>query len=151
MKIYIKSSLKDKYKDMLDMVEDGKLWNPLTGQMEPVSEERLNEWRNPRPDLIKGLKVDTYHIYKDGKFGWKSVNGEHFDNQRPYRNAGRYKIYLDSFRGAQLPQSRLYIVDTETGIVYEKSIIHSTSDFRRDISELVEWFNDGNTLDNIDL
>lgn len=151
MKIYIKSSLKDKYKDMLDLVEDGKLWNPLTSQMEPVSEERLNEWRNPKPDLIKDLKVNTYRIFKDGKFGWKSVNGEHFDNQRPYRNAGRYKIYLDSFGGAQLPQSHLYIVDTETGTVYEKNIIHDMGDFRRDISELVEWFKEGNTLDNIDV
>lgn len=147
MKIYIKSSLKDKHKSTLDALVDGnKLWNPLTGEYSVIPEETIEEWRNPKPDLIKDLKEDTYHIFKNGKFGWISVNGEHFDNQRPYRNAGRYKIYIDSFGGAQLPQSKVFIADTQTGTVYQTSVIHGTGDFRRDISELVEWFMDGNTL-----
>ena len=148
MKVYIKSSLKDKHKNILDLLVDGnKLWDPLEGKYRVVPEETLAEWRNPKPDLIKDLEEDTYHIFKNGKFGWISINGEHFDNQRPYRNAGRYKIYLDSFRGAQLPQSNVYIVDTQTGTVYRTNVIHGMGDFKRDISELIEWFNDGNVIE----
>ena len=148
MKVYIKSSLKDRYKSTLDALVDGnKLWNPLTGEFSVIPEETIEEWRNPKPDLISDLVPSTYYIFKDGKLGWRSINGEHFDNQKPYRNAGRYKIYINSFRGAQLPQSKLLIVDTETGVVYERSVTHGTSDFRRDIAELVEWFNDGNVIE----
>ena len=148
MKIYVKSSLKDRNKFILDNLVDGnKIWNPLSGEFDTLSDERLEELRNPKPDLISDLVPSTYYIFKNGKLGWRSINGEHFDNQKPYRNAGRYKIYINSFRDAQLPQSKLLIVDTETGVVYERSVTHGTSDFRRDIAELVEWFNDGNVIE----
>lgn len=147
MKIYIKSSLKDKYRNILDNLVDGnKIWNPCTGEFDTLSDERLEELRNPKPDLLKGLEPTTYYIFKNGKLGWRAIAGDQFDNQRPYRNAGRYKIYLNSFGGAQLPQSRLLVADTQTGVVYERTVHHGTSDFRRDIAELVEWLSEGNEI-----
>ena len=148
MKIYVKSSLKDKNKHILDNLVDGnKIWNPFTGEFDTLSDERIEALINPKPDLINDLVPSNYYIFKNGKLGWRSVTGEHFDNQKPYRNAGRYKIYLNSFRDAQLPQSDLLIADTETGVVYKRSVTHGISDFRRDIAELVEWFNDGNEIE----
>lgn len=147
MKIYVKASLKDRNKFILDNLVDGnKLWNPLEGRFDELSEERLEELRNPKPDLLADLKPDTYYFFKNGKLGWRSVNGEHTDTTRPYRNAGRYKIYVFSFADAQLPQSKVLIADTETGLVYKTSVTHSIGDFKRDIAELVEWLNDGNEL-----
>lgn len=147
MKIYVKSSLRDKNKNILDNLVDGnKIWNPISGEFDTLSDEQLEKLRNPEPDLLKGLEPTSYYIFKDGKLGWRSVNGEHFDNQRPYRNAGRYKIYVNSFGDAQLPQSSLLVADTQTGVVYKRTVHHGTSAFKRDIAELVEWFNDGNTL-----
>ena len=147
MKVYVKSSLKDRYKSTLDALVDGnKLWNPLTGEFSVIPEETIAEWRNPKPYLLEGLEPSNYYIFKNGKLGWRSVNGEHFDNQRPYRKTARYKIYLNSFRDAQLPQSSLLIADTETGIVYKRNVIHNVGDFRRDINELIEWLNDGNVI-----
>lgn len=147
MKIYIKSSLKDKNRHILDNLVDGnKIWNPLSGEFDTLSDEQLEELKNPKPDLINDLVPSNYYIFKNGKLGWRSVNGEHFDNQRPYRNAGRYKIYINSFGDAQLPQSKLLVVDTETGLVYTRSVLHNTSDFRRDIEELVEWLAEGHEI-----
>ena len=148
MKVYIKSSLKDRNKFILDNLVDGnKIWNPLSGEFDTLSDERIEALRNPKPDLLDGLKPTSYYIFKNGKLGWRAAAGDQFDNQRPYRTAGRYKIYLNSFRDAQLPQSTLLIADTETGIVYKREVLHNISDFRRDIAELVEWFNDGNVIE----
>ena len=151
MKRYIKSaelSYPNKYQQLLDNLVDGnKIWDPLEGEYKTVSEEQIAEWRNPKPELISELTPSGYYIYLNGKLGWKSVSGEHTDDTRPYRIAGRYKIYLLSFKDAQLPQSRMLIADTETGTVYERTVIHNTGDFRRDISELVEWLKAGNTLE----
>lgn len=147
MKLYIKSN---KYQNLLDNLVDGnQLWNPLEGRFETVPEETLAEWRNPKPDLLDGLNLSNYYIYRNGKLGWRSVNGEHTDNARPYRNAGRYKIYLDSYGDVQLPQSRLFVADTETGDVYERSIIHNMGDFKRDLTELIDWLREGNTLEGV--
>lgn len=145
MKRYIKSN---KYQHLLDNLVDGnKFWDPLEGEYKTVSEEQLAEWRNPKPELLNDLKPSTYYIYRNGKLGWKSVTGEHTDDTRPYRNAGRYKIYLLSFRDAQLPQSKLLIADTITGIVYGRSVVQGMGRFREDLAELVEWLKAGNTLD----
>ena len=145
MKRYIKSN---KYQHLLDNLVDGnKIWDPLEGEYKTVSEEQIAEWRNPKPVLITGLKPSNYYIYRDGKLGWRSVNGEHTDDTRPYRNAGRYKLYLLSFRNAQLPQSKLLVADTETGVIYERSVVQGMGDFRRDLAELVDWLKAGNELE----
>ena len=145
MKRYIRSN---RNQHILDNLVDGnKIWDPIDGEFKTLSEEQLAELRDPKPDLLNGLEPSTYYIYKNGKLGNRSVAGEHFDNTKPYRNAGRYKIYLLSFRDAQLPQSKLLIADTETGVIYTRSVIHDMGNFRRDLAELVDWFKAGNTIE----
>lgn len=146
MKIYIKSSLKDKHKNTLDMLVDGnKLWNPLTGEYETISEERLEEWRNPKPDLLSHLKETSRYIYKNGKLHFVSQTGEHPEDTRVYRNAGRYKIYLQSFKCA-LPYTNVIVADTQTGKVYMCSETQGMGTFKQDIEELQEYFMDGNEI-----
>ena len=145
MKRYIRSS--NRYQYILDNIVDGnKIWNPLTGEYDTLSEARLEELKNPKPVLLPDFKIDKYYVYRGGILYYVSISGEQPSDSRVYRNAGRYKIYLDSFRGAALPYSNLYVADTETGKVYKNEITQGTSDFRRDLAELVDWLREGNTM-----
>lgn len=144
MKRYIKSN---RYQNILDNLVDGnKLWNPLTGEYETVSEEQLAKLKNPEPSLLSGFTVDTTRTYRNGKMYSRAVAGEFPDDNRVYRNAGRYKLFINSFRDLTLPQSTLFVADTETGKVYRRSVIHNLGDFRRDLAELVEWLQAGNVM-----
>lgn len=147
MKLYIKS-ITNRYQNILDRLVDGnKLWNPLTGEYDTLSEERLAELRNPKPVLEPCLKFSSAYTYKNGRLYDVSRAGEAPSGDRVYRNAGRYKIYMRSFSGSALPYSRLIVADTATGEVYTSEITQGMTDFRRDIAELVEWLQDGNTIE----
>lgn len=98
------------------------------------------------PVLLDSLKLSTYYFYKNGKLYRRAVAGEFLEDDRVYRNAGRYKIYLRSFRDATLPYSKLMIADSDTGKVYAKEVTQSITDFRQDIAELVEWLKAGNEI-----
>ena len=144
MKRYIRSN---RNQHILDNLVDGnKLWNPFTGEYDTLSEEQLNNLRNPTPILLADIQPTTSRYYKDGKLFWKAVAEDRVEDTRVYRTAGRYKIYINSFPEAALPYSTLLIADTETGQVYQREVTHSTSDFRRDLNELVEWLREGNSL-----
>ena len=144
MKIYIKSN---RNQHILDNLVDGnKLWNPLTGEYDTLSEERLDELKNPKPILLPDFKLDTSRTYKGGKMWYRAAAGEHPEENRVYRNAGRYKIFINSYPDAGLPYSILFIADSETGEIYRKQITQGLGDFRRDLNELVEWLREGNTL-----
>ena len=144
MKRYIRSN---RNQFILDNLVDGnKIWNPLTGEYDTLSEERLEELRNPKPALLPDFKLDTSRTYKNGKMWYRAVAGEHPEENRVYRNAGRYKIFINSFPYAALPYSILFVADSETGKIYSQEITQSTSDFRRDLAELVEWLKAGNEM-----
>ncbi len=147
MKIYIKSN---RNQHILDNIVDGnKLWNPLTGEYDTLSEERLEELRNPKPLLLPDFKLDNSRTYKNGHMWYRSVSGESPEENRVYRNAGRYKIFINSYPDAGLPYSILFIADSETGKIYRKQITQGIGDFRRDLAELVEWLREGNTLEGV--
>ena len=146
MKRYIRSS--NRYQHILDNLENGnQLWNPLEGRFETISEEQLAEWRNPKPVLLSDFKLDTSRTYKNGKMWYRAVAGEHPEDNRVYRNAGRYKIFINSFPSAALPYSILFLADSETGKIYREEITQGTSDFRSDLAELVDWLREGNTME----
>ncbi len=147
MKIYIKSN---RNQHILDNLVDGnKIWNPLTGEYDTLSEERVEELRNPKPILLPDFKLDTSRTYKGGKMWYRAAAGEHPEENRVYRTAGRYKIFINSYPDAALPYSVLFIADSETGEVYRKDITQGISDFRRDLAELVDWLREGNTLEGV--
>lgn len=144
MKIYIKSNRNQLILD--NLVDGNKIWNPLTGEYDTLSEERLEELRNPKPIMLPDFKLDTSRTYKGGKMWYKAAAGEHPEENRVYRNAGRYKIFINSYPDAGLPYSILFIADSETGKIYRKQITQGIGDFRRDLAELVEWLRAGNEL-----
>lgn len=147
MKIYIKSN---RNQHILDNLVDGnKLWNVFTGEYETLSEEQLEELRNPKPIMLPDFKLDTSRTYKNGKMWYRAVAGEHPEDNRVYRNAGRYKIFINSYPDAGLPYSILFIADSETGKIYREEITQGMGDFRRDLAELVEWLREGNTLEGV--
>lgn len=144
MKRYIRSN---RNQHILDNLVDGnKIWNVFTGEYETLSEEQLEELRNPKPVMLPDFKLDTSRTYKNGKMWYRAVAGEQPEENRVYRNAGRYKIFINSFPYAALPYSILFLADSETGKIYSQEITQGTSDFRRDLAELVEWLNAGNEL-----
>lgn len=127
------------------------MWDPFEGKFVTMPEERLAELRTPNPEpelpaLLDGLKLSTYYFYKNGKLYRRTVAGEFPEDDRIYRNAGRYKIYLNSFRDAALPYSKLMIADSNTGKVYEKEVTQGITDFRQNITELVEWLKADNEI-----
>lgn len=127
-------------------VNDNQIWDPFEGEFVTIPEERLTELRNPEPKLWDGLELSKYYFYKNGRLYRRAVAGEFPEDDRVYRNAGRYKIYLRSFRDAVLPYSNLMIADSNTGKVYKKEVTQGITDFRRDIAELVEWLKAGNEI-----
>ena len=93
----------------------------------------------------KGIRIDS-NFYRNGKMWYRAAAGEFPDDTRVYRNAGKYKIFINSFPDLGLPQSNLYVADTKTGKVYKRSVLHNMGDFRRDLAELVEWLSAGNEM-----
>ncbi len=144
MKRYIKSN---RYQHILDNLVDGnKIWNIATGEFDTLSEERLEELRNPKPELLPRFELDTSRFYKNGKMWYKSQAGERPEDNRVYRNAGRYKIFINSFPGLASPQSRLFVADSETGKIYTKIVLQGRGRFREELAELVEWLQAGNVM-----
>lgn len=144
MKRYIRSNRNQKILD--NIVNGNQMWDPLEGRYVTIPEERLAELRNPNPILLDGLELSKYYFYKNGKLYRRAIAGEFPEDDHVYRNAGRYKIYLRSFRDAALPYSKLMIADSDTGNVYAKEVTQGITDFRQDIAELVEWLKEGNEI-----
>ena len=76
--------------------------------------------------MIDGRKAEetNYFTYKDGALYRNVAAGQILDRRRATRNAGRFKIYVDSFPNAALPYSNYYIADTKTGKVYDMEVLH---------------------------
>lgn len=147
MKIYIKSN---RNQHILDNLVDGnKLWNPLTGEYDTLSEEQLENLRNPKPVLLDQLKLTDTYVYRDNLLQVWTAAGLRKAGYRVYRLAGNYKIYINSFPNAALPYSTMYVADTEMGRVYVTELTHNTGGNKRDIDELVEWLREGNTLEGV--
>lgn len=144
MKRYIRSNRNQNILD--NLVNGNQIWDPFEGRYVTISEERLSELRNPKPALLDSLELSKYYFYKNGKLYRRTVAGEFPEDDHIYRNAGRYKIYLNSFRDAALPYSKLMIADSSTGKVYEKEVTQGITDFRQNITELVEWLKAGNEI-----
>lgn len=77
--------------------------------------------------LFAEAKETTYYTYKDGALYRNVAAGQILDRTRPTRNAGSYKVYVDSFPDAELPYSVYYIADTNTGKVYRLELTHTCS------------------------
>lgn len=88
-------------------------------------------------------KTDYYKVV-NGKLYRNVAAGLIVENRRPYRKAGSYDLYIDSFPNAALPYSNYYIADKESGSVYKSEVLQGMSDNRRYIKELVEYLKQEN-------
>ena len=79
-----------------------------------------------------------YYILIDGKMYRHLPAGDFQENRRPYRKAGNYDIYIDSFPRASLPYSKYYIADKAAKVVYETEITQGTSNEKEYLKQLVE-------------
>ena len=61
----------------------------------------------------------NYYIFKDGQLYRSVTAGQFPENRRPYRVAGDYNLYVDSFPNAALPYSKYYVANKKTGEVYQ--------------------------------
>ena len=119
---------------MKRMILSAQAWNPLTGQMEEVPDVV----KSNKPSLLSDLKLSTSYTYDNGKLYRDSAKGKIIQEDKAYRRAGNYMIYLRSFPNAAYPYSRILIADAQSGDVYEGEMPHGFNN-RRDISELVEY------------
>ena len=80
---------------------------------------------------LKSVRIEAEETngyeFKDGALYRNAVAGQFLDRTRATRNAGDYKIYIDSFPSAALPYSVYRIADTKTGKVYTFELTHYTS------------------------
>ena len=81
----------------------------------------------------------NYYVYQDKDLYRNVKAGLIAEHRRPYRVAGNYNLYVDSFPSAALPYSKYYIADKTTGDVYQAEIIQGMSNQREYISNLVEY------------
>lgn len=70
----------------------------------------------------------NYYIFKDGALYRNAYAGQFLERTRPTRNAGKYKVYVDSFSDVALPYSKYHIANTESGKVYDAEIVHGIID-----------------------
>lgn len=84
------------------------------------------------------FELSGYYRFVDGKMCRNVAAGLIPENRRPYRKAGRYNIYIDSFPDVALPYSTYYIADTVSGNVYAAEVLQGLSDNKTYIKNLVE-------------
>ena len=84
------------------------------------------------------FKKTDYYVFKDNAMHRNVAAGLIRENRRPYRLAGNYNLYIDSFPTVALPYSTYYVADKNSGEVYSCEVLHNTSDNKRFIKELVE-------------
>lgn len=110
---------------------------------ETVLESEDREIAKPKKKIIDLLgRQFTYtdsYVFKDGAMFRNVAAGLIDDKRRPYRVAGNYNIYIDSFPTAALPYSTYYIADKETGCVYRTEVLQGMSDQRQYVKDLVEY------------
>lgn len=82
-------------------------------------------------------KTDYFKLV-DGKMHRNVAAGLIPENRRPYRRAGNYDIYVDSFPTAALPYSNYYIANRLTGDVYRTEVIQGVSDNKQYLKDLVD-------------
>lgn len=79
-----------------------------------------------------------YYSYVPGEGLCRNVAaGQIPEHRRPYRVAGNYNLYIDSFPTAALPHSTYILADKTTGTVYQLEVMQGTSDERSYIRELI--------------
>ena len=100
---------------------------------------QISEQMNNDKQTFNGREYtkSNYYIFKDGQLYRNLPAGQFPENKRPYRVAGDYNLYVDSFPGAALPYSNYYVANKKTGEVY-KYEAHSYGTEREYISGLVE-------------
>lgn len=109
-------------------------------------------WESSTEDIHASTDVDTielngrefaktdYYSYvpENGGLCRNVAAGQISEHRRPYRVAGNYNIYIDSFPSAALPYSIYLVADKTTGIVYRLEVVQGVSDERQYIKELVQ-------------
>lgn len=80
-----------------------------------------------------------YYIYQDRDLYRNVKAGLIPEHRRPYRVAGNYNLYIDSFPSAALPYSKYYIADKITGDVYQAEIIQGLNNQKQFIADLVDY------------
>lgn len=73
--------------------------------------------------IYKATLIPSY-VYRDGMLYTKVAIGEHIHSSKATRNAGKYKIYVNSFPRCAQPYSTYYIANTENGKVYRYEALH---------------------------
>ena len=123
-------------------------WNPLTGRDEPDDFEPVQKNTSSKSNEITDsyiqfdrttFNVESRYKFEDGKLCRNSTIGWQQENRRPYRVAGNFNIYIDSFPRAGLPYSKYYIADKLTGTVYSAEISQGFINSRVFNQELVDW------------
>jgi len=79
-----------------------------------------------------------YYSYTDKGLCRNVAAGQICENRRPYRVAGNYNVYVNSFPSSALPYSVYLIADKTTGDVYRAEVPQGISDERTWMRELVE-------------
>lgn len=83
------------------------------------------------------FKETNYYVFKDNSMFRNVAAGLIKENRRPYRKAGNFNLYIDSFTGAASPYSKYYIADKTSGKVYSAEILH-VGDSKRLIKTIVD-------------
>ena len=74
---------------------------------------------------IEAKETDGYVLKSDGLY--RNANaGQFLDRSKATRNAGNFKIFVDSFPNAALPYSTYYIASKKDGKVYTMQITHGS-------------------------
>ena len=90
---------------------------------------------------VDGYTFEKTNYYKliDGAMHRNVAAGLIRENRRPFRVAGKYNVYIDSFPDAALPYSTYYVANKETGDVYTTEVLQYMGTGRRLIKELVNY------------
>ena len=89
--------------------------------------------------LGRTYTLTNYYKFIDGSLHRNVVAGLIKENQKPYRVAGNYSLYVNSFPNSALPYSIYLIADKRTGNVYSLEVIHGMSNEKEYIKNLVQY------------
>lgn len=81
------------------------------------------------------------------KFTFRNVEYSAYNSEpyskRPYRKAGDYDIYVDSFRDVAYPYSYIYIKDKGTDKIWRAEVSPVSMSINDHVKELIVYLRDG--------
>ncbi len=109
-------------------------------------------WESSSEEIHASTDLDTFefdgrvfektnyysYVPENGGLCRNVAAGQISEHRRPYRVAGNYNLYIDSFPDAALPYSIYLVADKVSGDVYRTEVTQGMTDQRQYIRELVE-------------